>query len=127
MSERDLSDLIARVEAATGPDREIDVAILRALPIEGGWFSVWPDHLTWDSLDAGKFAPPLTASLDAALGLAERVLPGVMWQVGFDPDDGSMCARLVTVPPPCAHVKANHDTPALALCLAILKAVTHDR
>jgi hypothetical protein len=34
-----------------------------------------------------------------------------------------MCARLVTVPPPCTHVKANHETPALALIAATLRAL----
>lgn len=56
----DLAELLVRVKAATGPDREIDRAIER---LEHG-----PDVI--------PFTPAYTASIDAALALVERVLPG---------------------------------------------------
>ena len=163
-----LDDLLRRVEAATGPDREIDAAVmfdLFAKPVgardDGGptgylwpednpswsfgirfpgkdreWFTaarqkidgetltIWRDD-AWVLMNSLRI-PPLTASVDAALALAERVLPGCMWRVGFDPDDGSMKAEIVTAAPRCVSVRANHDTPALAICAAVLRAIRHD-
>lgn len=118
MTDREqLAGLIARVEAATGRDPTsydrfgYDALVLLLGRDEA---HAWLYHT--------KRGDPAT-SLDTALALVDRVLPETMWQVGFDPDDGSMCARLVTAPPPCTHAKANHDTATLALILALLRAL----
>lgn len=69
--------------------------------------------------------PRFTASLDAALTLVERVLPGWRWIVDSDFDRS---------PPYAAQVKqrgqqwseaprAFAPTPALALCISLLRAV----
>lgn len=66
----DLNALLERVRAASGPDRNLDLAIHMALEPANyapGW--------AWD--DLGR-PPHLTASLDATVALVERVLPG--WQ-----------------------------------------------
>jgi hypothetical protein len=135
-----LVDLLARVEGAERADRELDAAICAALrhigPLgqEHMWTRQWAGPIeargarvvllgTDNAEKAWTQAPALTWSMDAALAFVEAVLPGAMWQVGFDPDDGSICARLVTVPPPCSHSKANHEHPALALIAATLKAL----
>jgi len=108
-----IAELIATLEAATGPDRELDaeiamqnVSLLRDLPRTeaGGW-----THPEW-----GKIAPAseYTASLDAALTLIPQdygwcVSGGYNWQHGH------------------AEVgkhKALGATPALALCIAAMKA-----
>lgn len=60
----DFQSLIARVEAGTGPDRELNRDICVALGFVPSGF---PHVLT---------APRLTASLDACLALQEHVLPG---------------------------------------------------
>lgn len=57
-----LRELLERVEGATGPDREIDKAISKAL------------------LGETSMAP-LTRSIDCAVELCERVLPGWGWSV----------------------------------------------
>jgi hypothetical protein len=64
-----LHDLLRRVSAAPGPDLQLDCDIECEL------------SPTWGSaiLDRAK---PYTASLDAAIGLCERVLPGWWWKVG---------------------------------------------
>ena len=77
-----LRALEARLEAATGPDRELDEAIMTVCfgervvvphsygqPATLGW-KVAPG--VWNSV-----AFEVTASLDAAVALVERVLPGV--------------------------------------------------
>lgn len=126
-----LSDLIARVEAATGPDRAIDRALAyhlegtgvekeRKLYAEIGdamWVpgadgrspydkargdvirSEWQKGsrgkrgsympVRWNSCDGPRpltNSPAFTASLDAALALVERVLPGWEWHVLFCPE-----------------------------------------
>jgi len=78
---------------------------------------------------------PVTTSLDAALALAERVLPGWDWKVsgprppieGYDEREGPPHASLTRRGPLVANegfAVADAATPALALCLAILKART---
>lgn len=60
----DLTALAERLRAATGPDRELDYTILSAL-------------FPREAYETGTLnTPPLTASVDASLGLVERVLPG---------------------------------------------------
>jgi len=59
----DLQGLLERVRTAKGPDGEIDYAIYRQLREYTGLQSY-------------------TASIDAALALTERVLPGWCWRIG---------------------------------------------
>lgn len=73
----DVSELLSRVEGATGPDRELDRDIGLAI---GGWKHVgsgpygmldiggdlYPDH-------PGSMYPALTESVDDALALVERL------------------------------------------------------
>jgi len=66
-----LDGLIERVRIATGPDRELDIAIGDALPpakifSSGHWFNR-DDFIRY---------PAVTNSIDAALALVERCLPG---------------------------------------------------
>ncbi|WP_375597611.1 hypothetical protein [Devosia sp. Naph2] len=71
-----LEGLIERVKAATGPDRELDIAIGTTL---GGW--TYQPHVSHNfKWNDGKFdrpngPPSYTASIDAALALVERCLP----------------------------------------------------
>lgn len=83
MGESKLTELLDRVRDAAGPDRELDADV----------FDIWGDgHLIWDlgeplylKRPAGAVrqtrydVPRYTASIDAALALTERVLPG--WHV----------------------------------------------
>lgn len=59
-----MKELLARVKAATGPDRELDAAIHAATnpPLRAG-------------MVFGR-VPSITASIDAAVAFAVRVLPG---------------------------------------------------
>jgi hypothetical protein len=172
-----LSDLIARVEKATGPDLGLNLAIGKAIdgvPPDAEWKRPDEDSPSWhfaamrgewerpgyraaydayrasirayirtSPTDRDEIArwheanpppyeapewretratgliPAYTASLDAALALCERVLPG------YRPE----LFRLLDTAGWGAHFRqpvtetAYAPTPALALCLAILKAL----
>ncbi len=118
----DLDDLIARLEAATGPDRDLDHRI--------GWW-MRPEHwrrvvegrlellhmglrppkwLAYD--DPNVMAPRYTGSIDAAITL---VLAGHAWIVD------SMGHTWVG--PPTANATADRlgKTAALSLCIAALR------
>lgn len=85
----DLNDLLGRIRIATCPDRELDAAITIAIgegPDEGwelithvpGVFMM--DAGRWIKGNRIRTPKPFTASVDAALALVERKLPG--W--GYD-------------------------------------------
>lgn len=153
-----LSDLIARVEAATGPDRELDALI--ACAADGFFPSLkpWPvSHddraMTWRvdfcryDADGALISPghgglqmirEYTGSLDAALALVGRRLPGWGAVAGIPARLGEHGGR------PWADVwssrederypwaprqmrptplHSNAATPALALCAALFRAL----
>lgn len=105
--------LIERLEAAEVGSREFDC-------------EVWCIFDGWAGVDK---PPCVTTSLDAALALAERVLPG--WRMHVLQDQDGMyqtdnaakrwfCGIHEKRGP--GNVMAHAPTPALALCIAILKA-----
>lgn len=103
-------DLIAQLEQAEGPSRELDKAIARHLGwtpnTEGRW------HRTAAISDRSIDLPRFTSSLDAALTL---IPPGARWVLYSDghayvgPDNEPTAEW-------CGY------TPALALCVAALRA-----
>jgi hypothetical protein len=107
----DLPALIARVEAATGPDYDIDREIWRAV-----------DHDAAEEYAACE-TPAYTASLDAAVSL---VPSGCKWSLYSQSHDEPPCAYCVPNmgrhPWPAWVDDAYAATPALALCAAALKA-----
>lgn len=66
----------------------------------------------------------LLTSLDAALALCERVLPGWRWGVHCHPSIAGQFRVALTKPSPLRPIPiiADHCAPALAFCLAILRA-----
>lgn len=129
----DLSAFIARLEAAEAGSRELDAHVEVAVrAIEAAKTGLAREHWAkwivsrdfWVEDEHTAYQPaPVTTSLDAALALAERVLPG--WRVGLnsDHDRGPLWS---------AQVKRRGETwrpigelaptPALALCIATLRA-----
>ena len=89
----DVKALIERVEAASGPDRDLDIAIERALLPDSKFIGLCDadpekyeitygegEHYWSVSINAGGFSanwplPKRTASLDASIALVERVTP----------------------------------------------------
>jgi hypothetical protein len=108
-----LDELIARVEKATKPDREIDLALWdvfvrkwTGLPYEAG------------SAEAG----PYTESMDAALGLVERMLPG--WSVSIYRYTDSLAQAAVGSQE--AYGRHEAITPPIAILLALLRALRRE-
>lgn len=135
-----LSSLIARLEKAEGPDRELDCQIAFAtghfdtklrFGLEGSWIErgskrddEWVDvHVrNKGTLIYSEHYPAYTSSIDAAVSLAERVLPalskiqpqtyvgGEFHHCEIETDDGDFEAH-------------NRPNAAIAICLATLRAL----
>ncbi len=126
-----LDGLIERVRAATGPDRGIDRDIaerVAATKFRTGkrgreWFEdshggveTWTRHPT-----------PYTASVDAALALVERMLPGWCNSTGLDADDqcwAYVWSKKRALSPPEGQAEGMPSRP-LAILLALLTALNH--
>lgn len=131
----DMSALIARLEAAEAGSRELDAAVWAAsngyelFEHDGaGWrYRMKPDDIMRH--ERTGYISPYTTSLDAALALAERVLPGWAWnierwgkmtRITLNECDNEGWHR-------SKHVRieyASERSPALALVIATLKAVS---
>lgn len=113
-----LQDLLRRVESAAGPSIDLNADILRSF----GWTMAGGHVFDPDGLR--EFSVPLpVASLDAALALVERVLPG--WEFAIEVErstDGPTIWR-VEMGDPLRGWQSEAPTPALALCIALLRAL----
>lgn len=120
-----LSALIAKLEAAEagGPVLDRDI------------FSLFDERVPVEGIENGRYAfenepgwycsiPDFTTSLDAALALAERVLVSPYVGPISLTIMGSGQAFIDHIDPCGEGIGALGNTPALALCLAILKART---
>lgn len=114
-SSQDLAALLADIEQAPHGDSGLDLDVMEA---------VWP---TWqkDTItdDAKRY---VTSSLDAALALCERVLPG--WRRQLSEDGPSAWWASVLMPDPkkpglAGYCCDTRPSPALALLAAMLKAL----
>ncbi len=107
-------DIIIRLEAATGPDRQLDNAIEGAIDL--------PKPTNPDELPG--WPPYYTASIDDALTLVPK---GLRWYAA-DSDDRSDDRPVAAAFPTVAVFSAIGiprsvgATPAIALCIAALKA-----
>jgi hypothetical protein len=139
-----LQDLLARVEAAEGPDREIDAAIYNAMVDDGGrkafrvtdWtrgrapmLGRYHDGWLTGKSDSDIYADDLvrfTASIDAALALVERALPDSYVELSGPrkylhiptPVPNRWCASIVEP----GYRGGWGATPPLAILAALLKA-----
>jgi hypothetical protein len=118
----ELQELLARVEKAEGPDRAIDRDLINVLGLDwhrGAWWRTADPLQPWFS---GWVKADVTASLDAALALVERL---AMPEPDFD-----ICFRQLGhfevrwYMPERGHWRvASAKTPALALLAALLRAL----
>jgi len=140
------TEIVARLEAASVGSREIDGLLARHFC----WHRVEPRHMRgsaggWiapedfiglngdgspklDGLHGTSIyrdPPRLTQSIDAALALADRVLPGGYWRVHrLPPLEAVYAPYWATFGPAGGQEAATGNTAPLALCIAILKART---
>lgn len=121
-----LNALADRVEAAEGPEREIDSAIYEAIGIDETRCKWWCKMDGRTDLTRARFiaahAPQFTASIDAAMTL---VPDG--WAFGLSSDlieDGAVAGLMRKSPHSAGDAKAT--TPALALTAAALRAQAID-
>lgn len=139
------SRLIARLEQLTAPDREVDAEIAVATKWQPlgikHWVDDHPDGMSpskgyrgWVDLnnppvpDTRWQSPEYTASVDAALALAAKVFP--TWKKSmFEDYNGKWIARissprreLFSTDYMREHETGGSPNPAIALCIAILKA-----
>jgi hypothetical protein len=126
-------ELIARLEAATEGSRELDLALFRELgaPLPDSFGPLKLD-LTWQAdgtatMPVGdmqvRYTPPAcTTSLDAILVTIGRLLPGYC----FNLNSVNMSAILSPSPIHMAAVTVNAASLPLALCIALLRALSRE-
>jgi hypothetical protein len=134
-----MTDLITRLSTLDAPDRKVDAEICILFQYGGlnseGATNVRTDP-DWDGdllFEIGNEAccnpiPKLTASVDAAIALAERVLPGWYWGItqGDDGEDavefqGNVWPSIQPYPAKLEQY-GYHKLPAIALLIALLRA-----
>jgi hypothetical protein len=125
-----LAELLARIEAEAGPDRELDGRIWCS--VNGYEFVAWDGagvvyrfrepgirHMDDDHIQ------PVTRSVDSALALVERVLPG--HQAGFQPGFACYRAQIIRIEKSVSAqlaADAKHSASApLAILAACLRAL----
>lgn len=120
------SQLITSLEQAGEGSRELDQAVHEALGLPGQWSGPINPPRAPQGFWSG---PHYTHHVDAALALAERVLPGWDWSVcRLEPNhgfakNGLFYATVERLPDDWSPIfDASAKTPAIALCLAILRA-----
>lgn len=131
-----LSALLERVEAATGPDHEVNgrlYCLANGYTYRGSCPEMGPPptgqsyvayYTPANGEQTPRYCPAYTASVDAALALIGRVLPGHASAVG------TMAFEVARKPWGCIWTptgavlkQAEAATPALALCAALLAAM----
>lgn len=133
--------LIEKLSAVEEGSRELDGLIAQAfglMPTFARWesrdeYSMLSGESIWVSGHYGDYKfydpEPYTASLDAAVALVEQKLPNCSWGIESEQyyDNGTIrpryVARIRAQGSPRLHVVASFATPALALCLALLRAL----
>lgn len=114
----DLNELLERVRSATGPDRELDADLIKALGCHS-WAGRMRYHDEQMWVDFG--GSNITASIDAALGLVERVLPGHDYIIGHTNGGLTIHCRLGP------NEMEFGATAPLAILAALLQALTKER
>ena len=120
----DIAALLERVRAAKGPDYEIDCEIAQALEFETTFSE--DDGSCFVRFQPGALimlpVPSYTASVDAALALVERKLPGAEMKLqinGPDRDWQTACVRVSPLTMLCGEC----PTLPLAIVSALLQAL----
>lgn len=122
-----MNDLIERIEAASGPDRELDAQICIAIGLSQDNSIACQDGWCVGSATNPNphLSPAFSASIDAAMSLIPRPTDdgNYTFAVGDCHENEYDSWACVTEPPPSSvDHRAHAATPALALSAAALKA-----
>lgn len=123
-------ELISRLEKSRSQSRDLDadIAIACNIIVERQWWSI--NYLTCDMVAC------YTSSVDAAIGLAEKMLPGHGRLTGKGrtrPDEPLYGAQIFDVEfapaltPQNLIGEAEHGVEAIALVIAVLRAIESTR
>jgi len=120
-------ELIARLEAATGPDRELDAALFECVgltELQERHCKQWCSQSGRTGLTRahyiGAWAPDYTESIDAALSLVPE---GAFLDLyGPDRTTGMYCAELPVANSEAAFLGRSQVGLAIAICSAALRA-----
>jgi len=140
-----LGEILKRVEAATGPSREIDCyleAFVARFEPEGRFVTVGPPGydpprlfynpmpaVDWIGYDLLIISPAYTTSIDAAVALIERVVGGRQpgWTYNCKAAyDGRGSYNWFEITWPSTECQGRGRTMALAACASLLRAVQRD-
>lgn len=127
----DLAQLISRLEAASEGSRELDAAMFRAigaplpdkfanLNLELTWGPDGSAYMPVGEMQVRYEPPAYTTSIDAIVALIERKLPG-WWVQYLGQTTKGWAARIERQGTSLGLF--NSTTPALALCIAFLRAL----
>lgn len=129
-----MTDLPTRLEGAAAGSRELDDSVILAA-FGGEMMDWWDDAAQQHQIKAKDGSrvnvTPVTTSIDAAVALAERVLPGCYWLLGKGrnrPDEPLYGVQIMKgeavnfVDAQDVSAETEAATPALALCAAIIRA-----
>lgn len=127
MQSEQLESLRQRVAEATGPDRQIDAALVTTLcpgATVGEYIHGEGYDVVFHAYELGIYnkarCPEYTASLDAALALVERLLPDAFIDM-HSRAGGRNWEVVITTAPSCMEGKA--DTAPFAILAALLASL----
>lgn len=123
--------LIEKLEGAAEGSREMDCALgvlVDDFVIDGerygepAYCHTINDTYMRPGQSGDMMVPPYSTSIDAALALIERRLPG--WGFVLETDAPEFAVRIGPPEGPWPAEEIHAKTPALALCIALLQALT---
>lgn len=123
------AEIIAKLQNAKGPDRELDLEIGKMLcgwcmkPVNPHGELLWvPEDETYYSPNPGGMYPALTESLDAIVALVERKYPEWDSRKGSENYKAPFCLGLGLLLF-YAQTQSPDSTPTIALCIALMKSM----
>jgi hypothetical protein len=130
----DLVDLEYRLSKEIVPNRALDEKLTILGYKEKTPIDEYPHLVAWKTGDKvwSTEAPHMTSSLDAAVALVDRLLPGVYWSLATPTMYNSFRTRVrVYQAVVGTHGKIARDAvaynPALALCLALVRSLLEEQ
>jgi hypothetical protein len=129
MNTNALIDIAIRIESGIDPSRDLDAEIIRGLDLAEDTQFIWvAGERTGFSIERGDDWPQLrlTASVDAGIALVERMLPDWEFHVGNYKSGDTVVGQAILRRPEQDEGEGLRlaKTPALAIVLAVLKALT---